>query len=141
MKILDLNVLLYATDTTAARHPVARPWLDRVLSSAETVGLPTAVTVGYVRITTNPRVMASPLDVRTATDVVKGWLARPNVTVPVPTARHYDVMAELLAPLGAGGNLVADAHLAALAREHGAELCSFDRDLGRFAGVRWVEPA
>jgi toxin-antitoxin system PIN domain toxin len=140
VKVVDLNVLVYATDATSSRHVVAKTWLDRAMSSTETIGVATAVAVGYVRITTNPRIVANPLDVATSVGVVKGWYARPNVTAPQPTARHFALLAELLAPIGTGGNLVSDAHLAALSIEHGAELCSFDRDFSRFSGVRWLEP-
>lgn len=140
MKILDLNVLIYATDSTSAHHLVAHGWLDRAMSSTETIGIPTHVAVGYVRLTTSARVMTAPLDVRTSISVVDGWLSRPNVTTPAPTSRHYGIVAELLEPLGTAGNLVTDAHLAALSIEHGAELCSFDHDFGRFGGVLWVKP-
>lgn len=96
--------------------------------------------VGFVRLTTHPRVMQRPLDVWTATDVVQAWLARPNVTVPAPTRRHFALVADLLGPLGAAGPLVTDAHLAALCIEHGAQCVSFDRELSRFAGLDVVEP-
>ena len=140
MKLVDLNVLLYATDETASHHASAKTWLDAALSSTETIGIPTAAAIGYVRLTTSPRVMESPLDVATSVAVVRGWYGRPNVTAPEPTDRHFRLIEELLAPIGTAGNLVADAHLAALSIEHGAELCSFDRDFGRFSGVRWFEP-
>ena len=140
MKLVDLNVLLYATDAASAHHHGARAWLDQAMSSTETIGLPTSVTIGYVRLTTNPRVMTQPLDVVTSVDVVRSWLERANVTAPAPTSRHYALLAELLEPIGTGGNLVADAHLAALSIEHGAELVSYDHDFGRFAGVEWIEP-
>jgi hypothetical protein len=141
VKVVDLNVLLYATDSASAHHSTARPWLDLVMSSTETIGIPSLVAVGYVRLTTSRRVMTSPLDVPTAIDVVRGWFGRANVTMPAPTARHFDVLASLLHPVGTGGNLVYDAHLAALSIEHGAELCSYDHDMDRFAGVTWVSPA
>lgn len=140
MKIVDLNVLLYATDETSANHLPAREWLERAMSSSETVGIPTAVAVGYIRLTTSPRVMAAPLDVATSLGVVAGWYGRSNVTAPQPTPRHYDLLRQLLGPTGTAGNLVSDAHLAALALEHGAELYSFDRDFGRFSGLRWLDP-
>lgn len=140
MKLVDLNVLIYATDDTAALHPRAKRWLDAALSSTETIGIATAVAIGYVRLTTNPRVMESPLDVATSVGVVRGWFGRANVTAPEPTARHYHLLEELLAGIGTAGNLVSDAHLAALSIEHGADLCSFDRDFGRFSGVRWFAP-
>lgn len=141
MKLVDLNVVVYAVDTEAAKHDESRQWLDRALSGTETVALPTAVTVGFIRLTTNPRVFTRPLAPRAAADLVTTWLARPNVTVPHPTARHYDLVTELLEATGVGGNLVSDAHLAALAIEHGAELVSYDTDFRRFPGVVWTHPA
>jgi toxin-antitoxin system PIN domain toxin len=141
VKLVDLNVLLYATDTSSVHHRVANPWLDRCIASTETIGIPTAVAVGFVRLTTTARIMTAPLDVETSVAVVRTWYARPNVTAPEPTARHFALIAELLEPIGTAGNLVSDAHLAALAIEYGAELCSFDRDFGRFSGVRWTEPS
>lgn len=140
MKIVDLNVLVYATDRTANHHDVAREWLDSAISSSETIGIPTAVAIGYVRLTTSPRIMQAPLDATTSIGVVTGWYRRPNVTSPGPTIRHFEVLRELLAPIGTAGNLVSDAHLAVLSIEHGAELYSFDRDFQRFSGVRWIMP-
>lgn len=140
MKLVDLNVLVYATDTATRHHRAARQWLDAAMGGTKTIALPVAVTVGYVRLTTNPRIMRSPLTPRAAIDVVRTWLGRSNVTVPVPTERHYDVLQELLESTGVGGNLVSDAHLAALAIEHGAELCTFDTDFSRFPGLVTVRP-
>jgi hypothetical protein len=141
VKIVDINVLIYAVDDRTKHHATARPWLDAAMTGSETVGLPTAVTVGFLRLTTNPRVMVSPLDVPAATAIIARWLDRPNVTVPAPTRRHFTVMAELLDATGVAGNLVSDAHLATLAIEHGATLCSYDADFARFPGVDWVSPA
>ena len=93
-----------------------------------------------VRITTRPAFGARPLSVEQALDVVSRWLGQPNATVLHPTDRHHVVLRELLEPLGAGGNLVADAHLAALAIEHGATLASSDTDFARFPRLRWVDP-
>lgn len=140
MKLVDLNVLVYATDEATRHHAVARGWLDTAMTGTETIGLPTAVTVGFVRLTTNPRVMRAPLTPERAVDIVRTWLGRSNVTVPQPTTRHYDVVEELLRAVGVGGNLVSDAHLAALAIEHGAELCTFDTDFVRFPGLVSVRP-
>lgn len=140
MKVVDLNVLIYATDSGTKHHAAANAWLDQAMNATETVGLPTAVTVGFVRITTNPRIMRQPLQPGAAVDIVRSWLARTNVTVPQPTPRHYDLLQELLEATGVGGNLVGDAHLAALAIEHGAQLCSFDTDFRRFPGLVLIEP-
>lgn len=140
MKVVDVNVLLYATNDRSRHHESARSWLDAAMTGTETVGLPTAVTVAFLRLTTNPRVLVDPLAPTTAIGIVRTWLERPNVSVPQPTERHLDVLDELLAATGAGGNLVSDAHLAALAIEHGAELCSYDADFSRFPGLVWRTP-
>lgn len=140
MKLVDLNVLIYATDDRSAHHRTARPWLQQALDSTETIGLPLVVSIGFVRLTTNPRVMRHPLEASSAIDVISGLLERPNVAVPSPTRRHYSVLAELLNATGTAGNLVTDAHVATLAIEHGAQLCSYDTDFARFPQLDWLDP-
>lgn len=140
MKVPDVNLLLYAVDESAPRHAVARPWVQELIGGTETVAFAWAVLLAFVRLTTKPQVVASPFSAEEALDVIDGWLARPNVVVIHPTDRHAAVLRELLTPLGAGGNLTSDAHLAALAIEHGAELCSSDADFSRFTGLRWLDP-
>ena len=140
MRLIDANLLVYAVDETSARFDTARDWVERVIGGQETVALPWAVLLAFVRLTTKPAVMASPFAVDEALDVVQGWLERPNVVTVGPTDRHLAVLRELLAPLGTGGNLTTDAHLAAIAIEHGAELNSCDADFSRFSGLRWRDP-
>ncbi len=140
MKLLDVNLLLYATNTAAPHHQRAKAWFEELMSSGETVALPWAVLVAFVRLTTNPRVLANPLTANAAIDYVGSWRAHPTVTVPEPTDRHLTILEHLLTATGVGGNLVADAHLAALAIEHGATLCSVDSDFGRFPGLNWIDP-
>lgn len=110
------------------------------LSGTETVGLPWVVLLAFVRLSTRATVFAAPLTAAEALDIVDGWLDQPCVTVVHPGRRHPAVLRELLAEVGTAGNLVTDAHLAALAVEHGAELCSCDADFSRFPGVRWLDP-
>jgi len=140
VKLPDLNLLLYAIDTEADAHERAGTWLEEVLSGTEEVGFAWVVLLGFTRISTNPRIYEEPLTVAEACDVIDGWLAQPVATLVEPTSRHAAVLGELLEPLGTGGNLVSDAHLAALAIEHGAELYSRDNDFARFDGVRWIDP-
>jgi toxin-antitoxin system PIN domain toxin len=140
MKLLDLNILIYAIDESSSRHDAARTWLDETLSGSDTTAFAWQVLIGFVRLSTHPAVFARPLSVDEACDVVDGWLQQPCVTVLHPSDRHASVLRGLLTPLGAAGNLTSDAHLAALAIEHGAELCSTDVDFSRFTGVRWVDP-
>jgi toxin-antitoxin system PIN domain toxin len=140
VRLPDVNLLLYALDERSPRHLPARAWLDEVLSGTETIAFAWSVLLAVVRLSTRSAVFESPFDADEVLDVVDGWLARPNAVVVHPTVRHPAVLRELLRPLGTAGNLVVDAHLAALAIEHGAELCSSDADFSRFTGLRWVDP-
>lgn len=140
MKLIDANLLIYATNRSAPRHEPARRWLNETLSGAETVALPWAVLVAFVRITTNAKIMSPPLTAAAAVAYVEGWLELACVTTPAPTARHSATLLHLLEATGVGGNLVSDAHLAALAIEHGATLCSCDGDFARFPGLDWLDP-
>lgn len=140
MRLLDLNILIYAMDESSPRHESARGWLDETLSGSRTVAFAWHVLIGFVRLSTRAAVFERALTVNDAFDVVDGWLAQPCVTVVHPTDRHAQILRGLLIPVGAAGNLTSDAHLAALAVEHGAELCSTDADFGRFSGVRWIDP-
>jgi uncharacterized protein len=102
--------------------------------------MPWIVLLAFLRLTTRPGLFQKPLSVEAAFDVVDAWLQQPSVSAPEPTARHLQTMRDLLLPLGTRGNLTSDAHLAALAIEHGAELCSTDHDFGRFNRLRWRNP-
>ena len=106
----------------------------------ETVGFPWNVLLAFLRLTTRPGLFRRPLSPETAFDLVASWLDQPSATIVHPGPRHLAVLRELLMPLGTGGNLTSDAHLAALAIEHGAELCSSDTDFERFRDLRWRNP-
>lgn len=140
MKLPDVNLFLYAYDSRSPRHGAARDWLEQTLSGAETVGLSWTVLLAFIRLSTRSVVVEEPFSVDAAIEIVESWLDQPCVTVINPTERHATVLRELLSPLGAAGNLTTDAHLAALAIEHGALLCSCDTDFARFQGLRWTDP-
>ncbi len=140
MKLPDVNLFLYAYDSRSPRHSAARDWLERTLSSTETIGLSWIVLLAFIRLSTRSVVVERPLEVNAAIELVESWLGQPCVTVINPTDRHAAVLRELLLPLGTAGNLTTDAHLAALAIEHGALLCSCDSDFSRFQGLRWIDP-
>ena len=140
MKVADVNLLLYAVDSSSPRHTAAREWLEAQLSAVETFAFPVSVLLAFVRLSTQARIFSRPLTPAEAFDLVEGWLAQPCATTIAPGDRHLPLVRELLEPLGAAGNLVSDAHLAALAIEHGAELCSADTDFARFPRLRWSNP-
>ena len=140
MKIADVNLLIYAVDATSPRHAAAKAWLEARLSGVETFGLPLAVLLAFVRLSTHGRVFSAPLTPAESFDIVNGWLAQSCATMVAPGNRHLQLVRELLEPFGSAGNLVPDAHLAALAIEHGAELCSADNDFARFHRLRWSNP-
>ena len=141
MKLVDLNVLLYAVNRDAPWHESVRSWWESTLTGDETVGLSWMVLLGFLRLSTNAQVFASPLDVSKAIDRVDAWLKHPNIRLVCETEEHWRVLKELLSHSGAAGNLTTDAHLAALAISHGATLVSCDADFGRFAHLRWENPA
>lgn len=140
MKLPDVNLLLYAFDEASPQHTRARPWLEDLLSGSEPVGLSWPVLLAFLRLSTRPQVFANPLRPAEALDVMEEWLALPPVVVLHPTERHLSILRGLMEPFGTAGNLTADAHLAALAVEHGGEVCSADTDYGRFRGLRWSNP-
>jgi len=138
--VADLNLLLYATNADAPQHPPARAWWHACLQGEEAVGLAWTVVLGFLRIATSARVFARPISVEQALEAVQSWLEHPHVQPLEPTDRHWEVLRELLADVGTAGDLTMDAHLAALAIEHGARLHSTDADFGRFRHVRWSNP-
>ncbi len=140
MRLIDANVLLYAINEASPQHLRARAWLDAALSGQEPMGFTWTVLLAFLRLATHPAIFPRPLTATDAARAVEDWLAQPPAVVLDPTARHLDVLAGLLAETGTAGNLVSDAHLAALAVEHHAIVISFDADFGRFAGVRWEQP-
>ncbi|HEX2139329.1 MAG TPA: type II toxin-antitoxin system VapC family toxin [Woeseiaceae bacterium] len=140
MILPDVNLLVYAIDETSTFHRQSRDWWQALLSSAEPVALCYPSIMGFVRLTTNRRVFEFPLTVDAALAQVQSWLDQPNTSLVVPSARHWPLLKKLLASGGVGANLTTDAHLAALAIEHGCTLYSNDRDFERFAGLRWENP-
>ena len=140
MKLVDLNVLLYAINRDAPRHEMIRSWWEKTLAGDEPVGLAWVVVLGFLRLATNARVFAKPLSSDEAIERVEAWLAHPNLRVVIETEEHWRILKELLAEAGAAGNLTTDAHLASLAISHGATLASCDADFGRFGALRWENP-
>jgi hypothetical protein len=140
MILLDANLLIYAVNADAPLHGKAKSWLESALSGRETVGFSWNVLLAFLRLTTRPGLFRRPLPVDTAFDLVAAWLDRQSAAIVHPGPRHLQILRELLEPLGAGGNLTSDAHLAALAMEHRAELCSSDTDFARFHGLNWRNP-
>ena len=140
MILLDANLLIYAHVATFAQHPQARAWLDARLSDSAPVGLPWTSLLAFLRIVTNPRVFERPASTAAAWRQVTAWLDVDTVWTPAPAERHRVVLATLLDTAGVQGNIVPDAHLAALAIEHGLLLCSTDRDFARFPALRWENP-
>lgn len=140
MDLLDANLLLYAYDEESPFHGEARAFLESRLSGDDPVGIPWATILAFLRLATHPKVCRRPLAIEEAVEIVDSWFGSPVACIPEPTDRHWAVLAELLGEVGARGNLVPDTHLAALALQHGARLCSSDRDFDRFQRLDWLNP-
>ena len=141
MVIVDANVLVYSVNESQPQHAAAKRWIEQALNGTESVGFAWIVVLAFMRLVTLPAIFPSPLDIATALDLVDGWLRARAAVLVQPTARHPAVLRGLLLQTGSAGNLVSDADLAALAVEHGARICTFDRDFARFAGLRSFAPA
>lgn len=140
MILVDANLLIYAVNAGAPQHAAARLWLDERLSSSGRVGLPWASLLAFLRLVTNPRIFQRPLSMTDAWGQAEAWLGSGPAWIPAPTQRHAEILARLLSTPGVHANLIPDAHLAALAIEHGLELNSTDGDFARFTGLRWRNP-
>ena len=138
--LVDANLLLYAKFSSFPQHEGARSWLEDRLAGPGRVGLPWHSLLAFLRISTNARAFTPPLTIGEAWEQVLEWLSLPQVWIPQPGERHAEVLGQLLESTGATGNLIPDAHLAALAVEHGLTLCSTDGDFARFGTVRWENP-
>jgi uncharacterized protein len=140
MMLIDANILIYAHVSSFVQHNAARDWLDQQLNGLARVGLPWISLVAFLRLVTNPRVFENPEPIADAWQQVRSWLSADTAWVPQPGERHADILGKFLALPGVHGNLVPDAHLAALAVEHGLTLYSSDGDFARFEALRWINP-
>jgi toxin-antitoxin system PIN domain toxin len=138
--LVDANLLLYAEDQQSLFHEPARKWWDAQLSGASPICLCWTVINAFIRIGTNPRVFEHPLSINQSISRVQSWLDQPCTRLVQPTSKHWIVFQKMLSEGQAAGNLVTDAHLAALASEHGCVLMSTDSDFSRFPGIKWRNP-
>lgn len=138
--LLDANILLYAANRGAPEHDRARTWLDSKLSGTARVGLPWPSLLAFVRLATNPLVLSRPATMPAAWSQVEEWLTAAPAWIPTPGDRHAELLARFCREPWMTSRLVPDAHLAALAIEHGLRLCSSDGDFARFPGLEWHNP-
>ncbi len=140
MILPDVNLLVYAYDASATQHKAAASWWQRCLNGTEIVGLAPVVIFGFIRLVTHPRVFTNPLSVADSALHVQSWLVRPQTMVIEPCPHHISEVLALLQKAGTGGNLTADAQIAALALQEGATVHSNDTDFHRFSGLKWHNP-
>ena len=140
MIIPDVNLLIYAYDSSSPHHDTAAKWWKGCMTGKDRVGLATSVIFGFVRISTHPRIFRYPLTLADAAIRVQSWMMRPQVRVIEHSSRHVADVLELLEETGTAGNLTTDAQIAALARQENGIIHSHDADFIRFAGIRWHDP-
>jgi toxin-antitoxin system PIN domain toxin len=138
--LVDANILLYAVDESSHAHEPAVRWLTDQLNGPRRIGLPWQSLVAFLRISTHPRASAAPLQPDDALRYVEEWLGADVAWVPVPGPRHWEILGDLIGRHQVRADLVGDAHLAALALEHGLTLCSADSDFARFPKLSWTNP-
>jgi toxin-antitoxin system PIN domain toxin len=140
MILVDANVLIYAHNKIAEQHERSKHWLLTALEADELIGLSWLTILAFLRITSSTRFYLDPFSLEEVTGIVTSWLTHPGISILHPTERHWMILSHLIADGQAKGPLVMDAHLAALAIEHGAVLCTTDRDFSRFKGLRLLNP-
>lgn len=140
MILVDANLLIYAVDQDSPHHVRARAWLEDLLSGTTLVGFAWVVILAFVRVTTRPGILQKPLDPERAIEYMHEWLEQPYARAVGPGEHHWPLLRNLLRGTGTAGNLVSDAHLAAIALEQGATIHSTDHDFRRFPGVESINP-
>lgn len=140
MIVPDVNLLVYAYNADAPLHVEARRWWESLIQEGKLIGVPWAVSCGFIRLMTHRRVLETPMASDDAVSVVRTWFAEPTVRPLHPGPLHLEILEGFVKEAGVGGNLVTDAHIAALAVEHQAELHSNDTDFSRFSGLNWINP-
>ena len=140
MIIPDVNLLVYAVNRDAPEHRRAKAWLEKAMSGTDTIGFSWNVLLAFLRLTTRAGLLRNPLAPEASLDLIQTWLEQPSATVVSPGHSHLSILRELISATGTAGNLTSDAHLAAIAIEHGAELHSSDNDFGRFSRLNWRYP-
>jgi len=140
MILPDVNLLIYAYNTSAPHHAAARRWWDERLSGDEPVGLAWVVILGFIRINAHAKIHANPMSLQQSTAIVAEWLTLPHFHLVDPAPGHFERLTHNLIHLGTAGNLTTDAHLATLAAERGYVLHTTDADFNRFPVLKWVNP-
>ena len=140
MIVPDINLLIYAYNSSQAEHKSSKDWWESVLSSNEVIGLPWTVILGFIRLTTNRKVFSNPISLDQALAVIESWLEIETVSLINPGSKHFETFSKQLKEINVAGNMTTDAHLASLAIEYQATLYSNDSDFSRFSGLRWINP-
>jgi uncharacterized protein len=138
--LVDANILLYAVDEASPFHERASRWLTERLNGDRRVAFPWHSLVAFLRISTHERASAQPLRPEQAAGFVADWLEPEVAWIPREGPGHARILTDLITRYKLTGNIISDAHLAALAIEHGLEVCSNDADFARFSEIRWTNP-
>jgi toxin-antitoxin system PIN domain toxin len=138
--LADVNVLVYAHRQDLPQYDKYSTWLGEEVESGRSFGLCDVSLTGFLRIVTNGRIFKNPTPLVEALRSIEELREHPAAVHIAPGTRHWAIFSELCAVVGARGNDVPDAYLAALAIESGSELVTADRGFGRFPGLRWSSP-
>lgn len=140
MILVDANLLLYAAVREYPQHASASAWLEDRLNGTHVVGLAWPSLLAFLRLAINPRIHEFPPSLGDAWGIVREWLGCEPVFVPTPGPRHREILERLVLECCHQHRHVPDAHLAALAIEHGLVLATHDRGFARFEGLRFELP-
>lgn len=140
MNLIDVNLLVYAVNSTASQHHPVKKWLEEMTSSGAPIVFPWVTIIGFLRVATNAKALPNPLTTNQALSSLQQWLGRDHVHIVEPGPWHWQILSEMIARFNLVGNSLTDAHLAAMAIEHGWTLYSADRGFARYPNLKWVNP-
>jgi uncharacterized protein len=136
----DLNMLIYAHNTAFEHHARCSAWLEALMNGNQKVCFSWHTILGFIRITTTPRMFPNTYSSKEALEIAADFLESPNSLLISPGERHFDILSGLIQICGISGPKISDAHLAALAIEHGVTLASADRDFRVFDELQLINP-
>jgi uncharacterized protein len=141
VQAIDTNVLIYAEVDSNRHHGAALQLVSRLAQGGLPWAIPWPCVYEFLRVMTHLRVFHPPVPLQVALDDLGHILASPSLVLLAETERHVALFDQVLRKAGATGNLIHDAHIAALCLEHGvSELLTGDRDFSRFQDLRVINP-
>jgi toxin-antitoxin system PIN domain toxin len=140
MILVDVNLLVFASNPDSPFHSKATSWWVSELRAQTPIAIAWITVSAFVRLTTNRSVMKKPLSSIDSVAQMTSWLSRSHIKPAEPGSNYWRIFSDLIVRHSLSGSSITDAHLCALAIENGWELCAADNGFSRFKGLQWKNP-